>query len=193
MSRILAVVGMTGSGKSTVCDRFRRAGWRSIRFGRLTIDRLVAEGREVTPEAEREVREALRREHGMGAYALLLLPQIESALEECPVVLDGLYSWSEYKILRDRFSDRFQVLLVHASPSTRYGRLARRTETESDPNRTVRRLDAEAARKRDYAEIEGIEKGGPIAMADYIVVNEGSQTELEHEVDCLLDRLRELS
>ena len=60
MRPIVAVVGMTGSGKSTVCERFRQAGWTSIRFGQLTIDRLIAEGREVTQEAEREVRERLR-------------------------------------------------------------------------------------------------------------------------------------
>jgi dephospho-CoA kinase len=157
----------------------------------LTIDRLVAEGREVSPESEREVREALRKEHGMGAYARLLLPEIERSLAGGPVVLDGLYSWSEYKILRERFAELFQVLLVYASPRTRYARLEGRTETESDPNRTVRRLDAEAARRRDYAEIERIEKGGPIAMADHIIVNEDDQEKLDRSVRLLLSRFDE--
>jgi hypothetical protein len=38
----------------------------------------------------------------------------------------------------------------------------------------MRRLTPGQARKRDYAEIENIEKGGPIAMADFTVVNEYS-------------------
>jgi dephospho-CoA kinase len=33
-------------------------------------------------------------------------------------------------------------------------------------------LTYEEARGRDYAEIENIEKGGPIAMADFTVVND---------------------
>ena len=182
MNRILAVVGMTGSGKSVACDALRGQGWAYIRFGQVTIDRLIEAGREVTPESEREVREALRRERGMGAYAEILLPRIEAALERGDVVLDGLYSWSEYKILKRRFPDSFQVAHIHAAPAVRYRRLAERLETENDAARTVRRMTAEEARARDYAEIEGIEKGGPIAMADHVIINEGSLAALQGEI-----------
>ncbi len=182
MNRLVAVVGMTGSGKSAACEVLRREGWGYIRFGRLTIDRLVEAGREITPDNERRIREALRREHGMGAYAKLLLPDIERELARGPVVIDGLYSWSEYKILKDRFPDTFAVIAIHASPAVRYARLANRAEAEADPAHTLRRLAPEEARRRDYAEIEGIEKGGPIAMADVMIVNEATLEALEAQV-----------
>jgi dephospho-CoA kinase len=182
LNRLVAVVGMTGSGKSAACEVLRREGWGYLRFGRLTIDRLVEAGWEVTPENEKRMREALRREHGMGAYARLLLPRIEEELARAHVVIDGLYSWSEYKILRERFPHTFRVIAIHASPAIRYARLGARVEAEADPARTVRRLSPQEARQRDYAEIEGIEKGGPIAMADVMIVNEGSLEDLEARV-----------
>jgi dephospho-CoA kinase len=182
VNRVVAVVGMTGSGKSAACDVLRRAGWGYIRFGRLTIDRLVEAGWEVTPDNEKRMREALRREHGMGAYAKLLLPRIEEELSRAHVVIDGLYSWSEYKILKERFPESFLVIAIHASPAIRYARLAERAEAEADPARTVRRLSPQEARRRDYAEIEGIEKGGPIAMADVMIVNEATVEALEAQV-----------
>ena len=39
----------------------------------------------------------------MGAFALLALPKIAKGLEKGHVVIDGLYSWSEYKILKRHF------------------------------------------------------------------------------------------
>jgi dephospho-CoA kinase len=182
VNRLVAVVGMTGSGKSAACEVLRREGWGYIRFGKLTIDRLVEAGREITPDNEKRMREALRREHGMGAYARLLLPDIERELARGHVVIDGLYSWSEYKILKERFPDTFAVIAIHASPAVRYARLARRAEAEADPARTPRRLSPDEARRRDYAEIEGIEKGGPIAMADVMIVNEAALDALEARV-----------
>jgi len=173
---------MTGSGKSAACEVLRREGWGYIRFGKLTIDRLVEAGWDVTPDNEKRMREALRREHGMGAYAKLLLPRIEEELAKGPVVIDGLYSWSEYRILKERFTTSFVVIAIHASPAVRYARLAARVEAENDPARTPRRLSPDEALRRDYAEIEGIEKGGPIAMADVMIVNERSLEALETEV-----------
>jgi len=181
-SRVVAVVGMCGAGKSVACDVFRELGWGYVRFGQITIDLLKEEGRPITPEEEKEKREALRREHGMGAYALLSLPKIERLLGDGPVVADGLYSWSEYKILRERFGERFSVLCVYASPETRYGRLGERRHREDDRDHRNRMLTPVQARARDYAEIENIEKGGPIAMADFTVSNESSLRELRSAV-----------
>ena len=179
VNRIYAIVGMAGSGKSIACDVLKDMGWKYIRFGQVTIDRLEAEGKAVTEESEKKMREALRREYGMGAYALLALPAIEKGLEKGSVVIDGLYSWSEYKILKEIFKDTLTVVHIYASPKTRYLRLDQRSHDIKDEKHRMRRLAPVEAEKRDYAEIENIEKGGPIAMADYTVVNEGALDELK--------------
>ena len=175
-------MGMCGSGKSVACDVLRELGWHYIRFGQITIDKLKEEGREITEENERQMREALRREHGMGAYALLSLPRIEESLKTGNVVIDGLYSWSEYKTLKVRFKDRLTVVAIFASPGIRYRRLQVRSHGSEDREHRMRALTARQAEQRDYAEIENIEKGGPIVMADHTVVNESIIEELRESI-----------
>ena len=187
MNRVIAVVGMCGAGKSVACDVLREMGWGYIRFGQITIDTLAAEGKPVTPETEKQTREALRSRHGMGVFARLSIPKIEELLRRGPVVVDGLYSWSEYKILERRFGGRFEVVCVYASPRTRYRRLEARRHLEDDREHRNRALTEEQARARDYAEIENIEKGGPIAMADHTVVNESSVEDLREAIRRLVE------
>jgi len=113
----------------------------------------------------------MRAKHGMGAYATLNIPKVDKFLEEGNVVGDGLYSWSEYKILREKYGDQLTVIAVYAPPHLRYKRLAARVLEAEDTDLRNRPISEESANKRDSAEIENLEKGGPIAMADYTLVN----------------------
>jgi len=165
MNKIVALVGMCGSGKSVVNDYFKNRGYTSIYFGGVTMDELQKRKMEINPANEKLVREELRKTHGPAAYAILNLPKIEEALKTRNVIIDGLYSWSEYKILKDKFTDTLKIIAVYAAPETRYERLAKRE---------IRPITPADAKKRDFAEIENIEKGGPISMADFTIVNDGT-------------------
>lgn len=164
-NRVVSIVGMAGSGKSEVASVFVDAGFQKVRFGDITDEEVRRRNLELNEENERRVREELRRQHGMAAYAILNMPKIKSAMEKHPVVVDGLYSWEEYKYLRMKLSGNLIVIAVWAPPSLRYDRLQ---------SRSVRPLSIEEARSRDYAEIENSNKGGPIAMADYTIINDAS-------------------
>ena len=178
--KVVSVVGMAGSGKSEVARLFRENGFITVRFGDVTDGEVRKRGLELNEENERRVRELLREEHGMDAYARLNLPRIESALKSSDVVVDGLYSWEEYIFLKDYYGEDFMVIAVWASPKARYARLT---------NRSVRgRTTAEAA-SRDRAEIENINKGGPIAMADFTILNESSFEHLKEEVERIISQL----
>ena len=107
MNKIIAIVGMCGSGKSIASDYYEEKGFEKIYFGGVTLDKLKEQNLEITPENEKMMREKLRSEYGMGAFALLLLDKIEEAQKNNNVVLDGLYSWDEFKILKDRFNGYF--------------------------------------------------------------------------------------
>lgn len=176
----LVVVGMCGSGKSSVAAHLKAQGWPVIRFGEVTMRELQRRGLPVSEANERLIREELRARHGMDAYAQRLLPGIREHLARGPLVLDGLYSWSEYKYLLAHLKERLVVLAVAAPRPLRYARLAARPE---------RPLSKEEALSRDIAEIETLEKGGPIAMADYTIVNTGALEALEAAVDALIAAL----
>ena len=167
--KVVAIVGMPGAGKSEVARLFQKNGFARIRFGDVTDREVAKRGLELNEENERHIRELLRREQGMAAYAKLNLPVIDSALKDSDVVVDGLYSWEEHVFLKDYYGENLYVVAVWSSPRTRYVRLTRRID---------RPLTLEDAESRDRAEIENINKGGPIAMADFTIVNESSREDL---------------
>ncbi len=88
--RVVAIVGMAGSGKSEVAHQFEKSGYVRIRFGDITDAEVKKRGLELNEANERQVREQLRKEHGMAAYAKLNLPRIDKTLKKSDVVVDGL-------------------------------------------------------------------------------------------------------
>ncbi len=179
--KVVSIVGMAGAGKSAVARVFEVGGFKKVRFGDITDEEVKKRGLELSEENERVVREQLRKEHGMAAYAILNLPRIDALLKSSNVVVDGLYSWEEYELLKARYGGKFNVVAVCASPDTRYKRLA---------GRKVRPLTAEEAASRDKAEIENSNKGGPIALADFTIINESSLEELQKEAKLVLSILK---
>ena len=178
--RVVSIVGMAGSGKSEVARVFEKNGFKKIRFGDITDEEIKKRGLQLNEDNERLVRQELRQEHGMAAYAKLNLPRIDAGLKSSNVVVDGLYSWEEYTLLKNRYGDNFRVVAIWASPATRYLRLAKRK---------VRALMTEEAAGRDVAELKNTNKGGPIAMADFTIVNESSLKDLEKETRKVLKTL----
>ena len=178
--KVVALVGMPGAGKSEVARPFERKGFVSIRFGDVTDDEVGKRGMELNEENERTVRELLRQEHGMAAYAILNLPRIDVARKTSNVIIDGLYSWEEYVFLKDHLGEDMCLVAVWSSPATRYARLGRRK---------VRPLTPVEAAARDRAEIENINKGGPIAIADFVIINESSLENLRSQTDKIILRI----
>lgn len=162
MNKIIAIVGMCGSGKSVASEYLENVlNYKKVYFGGVTMKKLQEEGLEVNPENEKMMRERLRKELGMGAYAKVLLPEIKELSKENNVVLDGLYSWTEYKILKEEIPNLVLVSII-TDKELRYSRLLKRE---------IRPLTNEEAKKRDLSEIENIEKAPPIAYADYYIYN----------------------
>ena len=179
--KVVSIVGMTGSGKSEVARLFSDRGFTTVRFGDITDEEVKKQGLKLNEENERQVRERIRKEHGMDAYAKLSLPRIDAALKTSNVVVDGLYSWEEYKYLKDHYGDDFIVVAVWSSPKARYARLG---------SRKIRPLTTVEAAGRDSAEIENLNKGGPIAMADFTVLNESSLIDLKKQVERIISEIK---
>lgn len=177
-STLLVFVGMPGAGKSEAVDYLKKKGYPTVRFGAITDEGLKQQGFSQTPENEKTFRENLRSEFGMAAYAMKSLSAIESLASKYPVVvIDGLYSWEEYLFLKEKFPKLFLVH-IFAPPEVRYKRLDKRK---------VRRMDRGDAEERDRLEISKLQKGGPIASADYLIDNSaGSLEQLHRKIDEVL-------
>lgn len=177
---ILAFVGMPGAGKSEAVSYIQKKNIPFVRFGQITDEGVKALGLPLTTENEKMVREKLRAEFGMGAYALKAQPKIEALLSHHNIIaINGLYSWEEYDILKKIYPN---LLLVHvfAGPALRYKRLT---------ERPIRPIALNKSRERDIAELQKLNKGGPIAMADYLLKNDKDLTYLHKQIDELFSRL----
>jgi len=179
--RALALVGMPGAGKTLCAQHLQAKGYYQFRFGSIITDEVTRRGLPITPENERVVREEFRANEGMDAIAKRALPHLKTALaERNSIVIDGLYSFSEYKMLRPELGENMVVVAVACSRALRYARLT---------ERPVRPLTMQEAIRRDHQEIETLEKGGPIAIADHTLLNNAQPEDLLNQLDQLLDAL----
>lgn len=181
LNKLIAIVGMSGSGKSIITDYLESIGWDKIYFGGITYKLMEEAGivRTEDGKSEKEFREKLRKEHGKECYAKFAEPEIKEKFSKNNVVLDGLYSWYEYKYLIDKFPNLKLVAIV-SDKNIRYDRVSRRVD---------RPFDKKAIIERDLSEIENLYKGGPIAYADYYILNNST---IEDEINSLKKIIEEV-
>lgn len=181
-AKIIAFVGLPGSGKSTAVDYFTNKGFPKVYFGGVILQAMKDEGVEITPDNERTFREAFREKHGIDVVANRIVEQIQHLIGagQHRIIADGIYSWSEYKVLKHAFPGELTTVAIATPSHLRYERLAKRP---------VRPMTADEARERDWAEIEKLEKGGPIAIADYTILNDGTEEEFEKKLIAIADEI----
>jgi dephospho-CoA kinase len=191
MNKLVCITGLCGAGKSQVSDYLvNNKHFQFLRFGQLTLDEVKKRGLPPSEALEREIREELRRKYGMAAYALLNLPKIKELLKLGNVVGDGLYSFEEYKVLREEFPTALVVVAVYAPPQLRYARISARISGQEDQDIRNRPLSVSDAQKRDIAELENLNKGATIAMADYTLINTGSLQTLFQDLETLVANIK---
>lgn len=180
--KIVAFVGLTGSGKSTAVQYLTEKGYPKVYFGGIVLDEVKRRGLDLTQENEQPIREELREKEGRDFVVKRIVQQINDLVDagQHRIVADGLYTWTEYKVLKHEFPGELTVVAVVTPKHLRKRRMA---------ERPVRPLTSEQVDQRDWAEIENIEKGGPIAIADYYIHNEGDLDHLHQQIDDALDHV----
>ena len=168
--KIIAFVGLTGSGKSEAASYVINKGYPRVYFGGVILS---IDWREAN---ERAFREDIRAREGKDFVVKRIIREIHNLINagQRHIVADGLYTWTEYKALKREFSSALTVVAIVAPKRLRHHRLT---------TRSVRPLTVEEASSRDWAEIENLEKGGPIAIADYYVHNDSTIDSLHQQLD----------
>jgi len=180
--QLLTIVGMAGAGKSTVVDYLtENKKIPKIYFGGIIYKAMEEAGIEITPDSQKVFREEIRAKEGKDFVIKRALEQVRNLIEagQKTIVLDGLYTWSEYRILRREFPSESSVIAVVAPRKLRHKRLSNR------PDRPFTEVEAQT---RDYAEIENMEKGGPIANADFYLLNDSSEEKLFEQIEAVLKK-----
>lgn len=182
--KIIAFVGMSGSGKSVAIDYLTERGIPKVYFGGMVYKEMEKRGIERTPDgaSERQFREMIREREGKDWVVRQAIAETKDLISagQKRIVLDGVYSWTEYKALKHEFPGDLTFIAVVAPKLLRYERIAKRPE---------RPFDGKAIRERDITEIENLEKGGPIAAADYFILNDGSVEDMQAQLKKILQKI----
>ncbi len=182
--KIVAVVGMCGSGKSTAIEYLTERGIPKVYFGGVIYKAMEEAGiaRTEDGESEKRFREEIRQKEGKDFVVLRAIKEAKRLIEagQRHIVLDGLYSWTEYKILRKEWPTEMTVVAIIVPKALRRKRVAERPD---------RPFDAQAIAERDRSEIENLEKGGPIAIADYYIDNSGTIEEFHERFGKLMKEI----
>lgn len=180
--KILAFVGLSGAGKSSAVDYLTAKGIPKVYFGGVVLGAMDEAGLEHTAENERIFRENLRAREGKDFVVNRIITQIDGLVDagKHRIVADGLYTWTEYKILKHEYGPNLHVVAVVAPKLLRHRRLSQRP---------IRPLTQAEANERDWAEIENLEKGGPIAIADHFLHNTHDLESLHAQIDAVIKEL----
>lgn len=175
-AKIIALVGLAGSGKSSAVEYLTEKGFPKIYFGGVIYKAMAEAGIEKTWDNQQKFREEIRRKEGKDFVIKRVIKNIHDLINagQNKIVLDGLYTWSEYKLLKHEFPGQVVIIAIVTPKYLRYQRMAKRIERPMQPHEVD---------QRDWSEIENLEKGGPIAIADYFIINDGGLDQLHQKID----------
>lgn len=180
--KIIAFVGLAGSGKTTAAEYLTSKGYPKVNFDSIVLETMKSHGIEDTAENEKHFREELRATNSDDFVVNIISSQIHDLINagQHHIIVDGLYSWTEYKALKHEFSGELTVVAVVAPKRLRHRRLTARP---------VRPLSQYEADQRDWSDIGNLEKGGPIAIADHFIMNDSSAEKLHEQVENILGEI----
>lgn len=178
-TKIIGFVGLAGSGKTTAVEYFTEKGYPKVYFGGVIYDAMREASVDITPESQAIFREQIREKEGNDFVVKRIIAQIQHLQNagQHRIIADGIYSWTEYKAMKQAFPGELVVVAIVTNRHLRHHRLSQRPE---------RPFTATEATERDWREIEHLEKGGPIAMADYFVHNDGDIVALQQQIEAVL-------
>lgn len=165
--RVLAIVGLPGSGKSEAATVARELGIPVVTMGDVIREAVRERGLEITEDTMGRVATELREDGGNAAVAERSIPLIQEHADEHDVVLvDGIRGIAEVERFEESFGDDFRLVSIEVPFETR---LARIRERGRDPNAESK----EDLRQRDAREL-GYGMGEAMNHADITLQNTGS-------------------
>ncbi len=187
---ILIVVGLPGSGKSTVAELLRKRGFEVIELGDIWRELIKKAKLPMNdPKATREFTKRLREIKGKDVYARYAVRKIKKSMKR--VVIMGLRSTYEMDYIKKRFND-IKIIAISSPFETRFRRMKKRAKPED--HLTLEGFKWQNTReKRGFMSDKREEKHGVevvMNQADYILSNVGTTANLERDLDAILSLIR---
>jgi len=159
---------MPGAGKAVASQAGKQLGFDVYILGDVIREETERRGLDPTPQNMGAVMLDIRAKEGPAVVAKRLLAKIEQS-KASTVIIEGVRSLHELNEIRTKYE--LIPLAIHASPKTRFQRLLSRNRSD-DPKTW------ETFQERDFRELD-VGLGHVLALADVVLVNEGSISELQ--------------
>lgn len=173
INKAYGIVGLPGSGKSEI---IKVADVPIISMGDIIREELTKKGIEITPETMGNYMLEIREKFGKDIVAKKTYNKIEKAHFHT-IIIDGLRNYEEVEYFKSKIKN-FYIIAILASPKTRFFRLVQRKRQDDSAEWKI-------FNERDNREISvGIAK--VIALADYMLINEGEINLIQEEFKKLL-------
>ena len=208
LMHVLGFTGMPGSGKSEAMEVAKTRGIPVVRMGDLIWEEVERQGKPRDAKHVGEVANAMRASHGKDVWALRtcgrvreIVAGLAGASKDAPaegtpvdeakarsarlVLIDGIRSHEEVDTFRRELGNEFDLVAIHTDPEHRFDRMVKRARADDS-------ADPAVLKARDEREMTwGIAR--TIALADEMVVNDGTLGQFRKKVEHLLDRLAKTS
>ena len=198
--RVLGFTGMPGSGKSEAMEVAKARGIPVVRMGDLIWEEVDRQGKPRDAKHVGEVASAMRASHGKDVWAIRTCDRVRQIVADLDakeakgkrvddhsprsarlVLIDGIRSHEEVDTFRRLLGQEFDLVAIHTDPEHRFDRMVKRAR--ADDSKDVAVLQARDEREMGW----GIAR--TIALADEMLVNDGTLPQFRQKVEKLLDRL----
>ena len=179
--RVIGFTGMPGAGKSEAMEVARQLGIPVVRMGDLIWEEVERQGKPRDAKHVGEVANAMRQSHGKDVWALRTVARVREVAAGKPLILiDGVRSHDEVETLRRELGGDFLLVAIHTDRHHRFERMLARGRADDPLQETV-------LQERDEREM-GWGLARTIALADEMVVNDGTLDQFREKVRTLLRR-----
>jgi dephospho-CoA kinase len=178
MKKLICVVGLPGSGKSTALE-FAKPFGAVVVMGDVVRDEAIKKGLKITPESLGRIAKELRQKAGADIIAERTILKIHN-LEEGIVFVDGLRSLHELELFRQNFP-KVVLVSIDAPTNLRYTRLKDRKRAD-DPQ-SMPDLKIRDTREIDFGLKDVMD------LAEFQIANNNSVEHLKSECEDLFFQL----
>lgn len=179
---VIGLIGETGSGKDTFCERVKKTVKESVfcfRFSDILSEILIILFGEVKKEDQQWLGKVLREQYGNDILARAMSKKIKN-IGNGFIILNGIRYWEEFEMVKKLGGKN---LYITADQKIRWQRINKRGEKVDDFSSYDKFLEKERAK----TEILVPELG---QKADFKIKNNGSRDDFYKEVDKIIKNLK---
>lgn len=183
------IIGVTGplcAGSDTFGEILsKEKGFVWLAYSDVLRNEARKRGIEITRKNLQDLGDEMRREFGLGVLSLKLIEEMEKGKD---YVIGNIRNPGEVEVLRKHFGENFVLVRIDAPQEIRFERLLKRRR-EKDPESFE---EFKKVEERDFGTNEknfGQKHGEVFAMADFVVLNDGTFEEFRERVFKLMEKI----